>query len=677
LSAGVAGCIALILLAGLCTYWNSLGVPFLWDDETAIVTNQTIRELWPLSGPLLPPLETPVAARPLVNVSLALNYAADGLDVRGYHAVNLGMHLMTALLLFGVVRRTVEREDRNRHAGDAANVALVAALVWALHPLTSEIINYTTQRTTAMMGLFFLTTLYCAIRALDSPHRARWQAFAVAACACGMASKEEMAPAPILVALYDRVFVFPTLGEAFKTRRLLYGGLASTWAVLGGLIWQWPRSTVGLAAVDAWTYASNQAQVIPHYLRLAIWPDQLVLDYGLPARIPAGDVGGGGILLALLLALTIAGLVRWPKPAFLGAAFFMTLAPTSSVVPIASEVGAERRMYLPLAALAVLVVLAARFVLVRARSASPARHQRLLTAAAVIAVVAGAGALATRTMYRNAQYGDSVALWRSSVQYRPHGRARMAYAQALVRAGQSRAAVSELREAVRDYSPAWYALGVELAVEGNSGEAIQALETFIADDPAAANRIPARLLLGRLLFAESQLDESARQFQAVEAADRTNVDAQVSLGDLLMAQQRPSEAALHYRAAVALQPDHQVWLARLGRALDLEGKTEEAADTFRKALVLDPSSRLAHLNLADMWLRRGRPGDAIIHAREAVRLDSRDVAAHNLLGAALAENGQLDEAAAHFQAAVSIDPGNTLARSGLTQVTKLLSARKP
>src|SRR5688572_10789337 len=117
---------ALIVLVGACVYWNSLDTPFLWDDEIAVVTNQTIRDLWPAWSPLLPPVETPVAARPLVNLSLALNYSLARLDVRGYHAWNLGVHLMAALLLFGVVRRTLEGDHlRARLGRDAANVALV------------------------------------------------------------------------------------------------------------------------------------------------------------------------------------------------------------------------------------------------------------------------------------------------------------------------------------------------------------------------------------------------------------------------------------------------------------------------------------------------------------------------------------------------------------------------
>jgi hypothetical protein len=172
--------IGLIVFVGICTYWNSLEVPFVWDDTTAIVNNRTIREgLW---HAVIPPAETPVARRPVVNVSLALNYALGGLDVTGYHVLNLGVHLLAALVLFGIIRRTLSGDRLGERWGAvAADVALIATLWWMLHPIASEVIDYTTQRTSSMMGLFFLLTLYCAIRALDSPRRARWHALAVLA----------------------------------------------------------------------------------------------------------------------------------------------------------------------------------------------------------------------------------------------------------------------------------------------------------------------------------------------------------------------------------------------------------------------------------------------------------------------------------------------------------------
>ena len=99
--------ILLIVAAGAATYWNSLGGPFIWDDQISVVTNRTIQHLWPLTDPLQPPRETPVAGRPIVNLSFAINYAIGGLSEAGYHVGNIAVHIACALLLFGIVRRTL------------------------------------------------------------------------------------------------------------------------------------------------------------------------------------------------------------------------------------------------------------------------------------------------------------------------------------------------------------------------------------------------------------------------------------------------------------------------------------------------------------------------------------------------------------------------------------------
>ena len=116
-------------------FLNSLDNPFVWDDSNAIVNNPTIRSLWPLWAPLQPPAETPVSTRPLVNLSFAMNYAVHGLDVRGYHLVNLGLHLLTACLLFATLRRALATgmpffDDRDffKRAQIAANDLVLAGV---------------------------------------------------------------------------------------------------------------------------------------------------------------------------------------------------------------------------------------------------------------------------------------------------------------------------------------------------------------------------------------------------------------------------------------------------------------------------------------------------------------------------------------------------------------------
>src|SRR5436190_23195296 len=113
--------IAVIVLGvvALATYWNGLRAPFIWDDDVAITTNQSIHQI---AESLNPPIETPVSARPVVNLSLALNYAMGGLEPVGYHVFNLAVHLACAVLLFGIVRRTLRRQ---RFFGDKAPIDAV------------------------------------------------------------------------------------------------------------------------------------------------------------------------------------------------------------------------------------------------------------------------------------------------------------------------------------------------------------------------------------------------------------------------------------------------------------------------------------------------------------------------------------------------------------------------
>jgi Flp pilus assembly protein TadD len=549
-----------VLLAAIAfaTYWNALRIPFVWDDDNAITRNQSIHDI---TASLSPPLETPLSGRPVASLSFALNYAVGGLDPVGYHAVNLVIHIANALLLFGIVSRTL-RKGGDAQAISPDAVGLAASLIWMVHPLLSETVDYTTQRTESLMGLFFLLTLYASIRALASrKKKRRWTVVGIASCAAGMATKESMAIAPIAIVLYDLVFEFDSIAEALAARRALYAGLAATWVELAVIMWRWPRSTVGGTAVNPVTYALNQAEMIARYLRLSVWPNALVVDYGVPRPVHVGDVVPQLALIGALITLTIVALVRWPAFGFLGAMFFLTLAPTSSVVPILTEVGAERRMYLPLATLVVFaVVLGAR-----------ATEGRRKAAAALLIVVGGA--LAIRTVARNRDYDSALTLWKNVVEVRPQGRARFAYANELLALGRNEEATSQLRLAIADNADARAGLGTALLLQGNLDEGIEVLQTFVDANPTLPNRIPARALLGQAhqALAERALTQHDTARAAIEARkaielDANNAGAHNALGAALASEGNLAAALVEFKAAVRLNPTLQSALNNLAHA---------------------------------------------------------------------------------------------------------------
>src|SRR5271170_509528 len=152
----------LIVAAGLLAYRKSYGGPFVFDDPPSILYNATIRHLWPFWSVLRPPHGEgiTVGGRPVLNLSLAVNYAISGTRVWSYHALNLLIHILAGLTLFGIVRRTLERVG----SGDLARpylLGLAITLLWILHPLQTESVTYVVQRAESLMGLFYLLTLYC------------------------------------------------------------------------------------------------------------------------------------------------------------------------------------------------------------------------------------------------------------------------------------------------------------------------------------------------------------------------------------------------------------------------------------------------------------------------------------------------------------------------------------
>ena len=157
-----------LILAAVGAYWNSFNVPFLLDDQWATSQNSSIQRLGRIGEVLLPPGGI-IAGRPLLNLTFALNYAWGGTSVRGYHVVNLLIHICAGLALLGIVRRTLLLPGLRHGYGEAAlPLAAFAALIWTLHPLQTEAVTYISQRAESLMGLFYLLTLYCFIRSVSS-----------------------------------------------------------------------------------------------------------------------------------------------------------------------------------------------------------------------------------------------------------------------------------------------------------------------------------------------------------------------------------------------------------------------------------------------------------------------------------------------------------------------------
>ncbi len=341
--------VVLILAAGALAYSTGLSGPLIFDD-VSIQQNPSIHSLWPVWKTLKAPRRgvTTFAARPLVNFSFAINYAISGDDVRGYHATNIAIHLLTRRLLLFTLLRRVFRLPRlvERWGGSAEAIgSLAVTLLWEVHPILTEVVTYTSTRTEGMLGLFFLLAFYCFVRGFESLHPNRWRAACVGACILGMGCKEVMATAPILIYLFDALLVSDSFAGPVRNRKRFYLALTLTIPIVPILIWTQADFTAktgeGFVLTTPWTYALTQCGMILHYLRLAVWPDQLAIDYyDWPLAKSVADVWPQVMAIVALLIVTVWGLIRRYRLAFLGAWFFVILAPTSSFIPLRTEVGA-------------------------------------------------------------------------------------------------------------------------------------------------------------------------------------------------------------------------------------------------------------------------------------------------------------------------------------------------
>jgi len=677
----------LLALAALAAYGNSFHGPFIFDDRSSIVENPTIRRLWPVTAALSPPRGEglTVSGRPVLNFSFALNYAVSGDAVWSYHALNLAIHLLAGLTLFGVVRRTLRLRSgqapanvgrgrptplgsRTAAFGDAALpsnatfLAFAIALLWLLHPLQTESVTYIVQRAESLMGLFFLLTLYCFIRAAEwmranhgrgRSRPAAWQACSVVCCLLGMATKEVMVSAPLIVFLYDRTFVSGGFAAAWRRHWRLYLGLAATWLLLAHLVISTGGrgQTAGFGTdVPWWAYALTQCRAIVLYFRLAAWPHPLILDYGTKVVREFVPVAPQAVLLALLVAGTLVAVWRRPALGFLGTWFFALLTPSSSVVPVATQTMAEHRVYLPLAAVIALAVLAAQ------RWAG--RRSWLL----FVGLAVGLGWL---TGHRNHEYRSEIAIWSAPAAEPGSSRARCSLGIALVNAGRLTEAEAEFGEALRlepDNAEAHAGLGGVLAQRGDLAAAVAHDEAAVRLDPGLAvahnNLSNALIGLGRVA------DAIAEGTKAVQL-DPLEPRAHYNLAYALLQGGRAAEAIGGFQEALRLQLDSADLHYNLGNALIQSGHIAEAITEFEAAVQRAPDLAPAHGNLANALSQVGRLPEAVAQYEQALRLTPADADMHFNLGMALRRLGRTAAARREFEEVLRLRPEDAEARDAL------------
>jgi Flp pilus assembly protein TadD len=582
-----------LLLLTVVVYAPGLHGEFQFDDVRAVQFNQSIRRFdnFTHAQSLMDMVR---GRRVLTDLTFAIDYHIAGNDPFAFHATNLGIHLAVILLVFFFTRRMLKLSGAL--GGDF--LALAVTAVFALHPLQTQAVAYVSQRAESLASAFYLASLL-SLLAAERRGRcaagARLYAASFALFALGLGAKVIVATLPVAYLLMG-LLPGPHGLLARRLRRLALAAPFLAYALLTTVL-----TVPNLKGEDAGffipfmppgRYFLTQLHVLVTYLRLLFWPAGQNVDWDFPVARGLADpaVLGSGFLLIVLLAG--AGILffrchsRTDRAGAAGRAagfgvawFFLVLAPTSSVVPLA-DVVMEHRLYL--ASWGVLFAVA-----VPATGFAARLHLQGLSRFGVAAVVGLCAVLAMTTYLRVGLWRSKLQLWSDAVAKSPHkARTHLGLGNAYRLAGQFQPAIDEYMNALNlaGNDPTWVRnsirekLAAALLWQARSEEAIAALQAGLAEDPNHS------ALLGTLAMAYLQRHELAQAEAAAEQSVRTSPRPASSLLVLGMVRtQRGDQAGATdaFARAVKLEPDELQGSRLLAQAYRAQGRTREACDVLR------------------------------------------------------------------------------------------------
>jgi tetratricopeptide (TPR) repeat protein len=568
---------ALVLLA-LLAYSNTFDVPFLYDDIRFIKDNPLIKDFGYFTNPsstedmhVSEDVKRYFKSRYVGNLSLWANYKLGGLDVRGFHVVNLALHIINSLLVYLLVVLTFRTPllDGSKLKGRSGAMALLAGLLFAVHPLQTEAVTYILQRFVLVAAMFYLLSSAAYAGARLSTGRAKrygLYALAILTAILGMKTKENVFTLPLMIALYEVIFFRDSLKKRLlylfpflATMLIIPLTYAKRYAAGGGLAGAMSQATWLEGGVSRSDYFLTQLSVIVSYIKLIFIPVGQTVDHDHPVYRsffePAVLVSL--LLLLCLFAIGVYVLRRSLKGEAAGRLlafgifwFFVAISVESSVLPI-GEIMVEYRVYLPSAgmfmAAAVLVFSLLGRISIRWANAA-------LLAMTCILILMFAGV----THARNEVWESKKSLWSDAVRkspLRPRG---------------------------------YINLGTASLDEKRYDEAIRYLETALRLKEPYSEKHPKN-------------------------------DAHYNLGLAYYAKDMLREAIIHYEAAIKMAPFDEEARYNLAIAYNDAGMKGRAIEQYLEALKIKPSSTKIRYNLALTYLTQGRMEQARRELEEVLR----------------------------------------------------------
>ncbi len=660
----------IVLISVNCIiYANSIGSPFILDDDIFILNDRAIRLTELTVGGLV---QAAVNGNPprrlLPNLSFAINYYFGRYDVTGYHLVNIFIHLITGIILFFFFQTTLALiPNRCSRAGFNRQIAFWAALLWLVHPVGTQSVTYICQRMTSIAALFYMLCLlmYAKARILQrsismaglvsDPHTGPppstgkgtnlfvllWFAGAILSGLAAVASKENAGMLPVFILLYEWFFfqdlkikwslkkIFWMLAAAMIFGMIVveYLGLNPVARILSGYAHR--DFTLGQRVMTEW-------RVVVYYISLFFYPisQRLSLEHDYPLSHSVITPWTTGFCLIAILSLLIFIIYAAPKhrlAAFCTAWFLGNLVIESSVIGI--EIIFEHRTYLPF----IMPCLMAALGIYKSIK-SPKAAAGFLGFIILL--------LAVSTYHRNMTWKDPIALLQDCV----------------IKAPQ------EIRPRLN--------LATELQLKGESETARRHLETILSQDPYCLN---AYTNLANIWASQNHLEKAVEIYLAALGIPPQRATAKTgefatpyfNLGSIFLHRRMIEEAVFFLETGLTQNPNNADAHALAGLARLQNGDKDLAKRHFHQALTLDPQNVLAKSSLAQL---SRRPPDARNQAKHPAGQEvyAENIPLHLMLGQFFQKQNNCKQAENQFRRVLELHPEHQAAKDGLKACTSEL-----
>ena len=619
------------IILGFLIYSNTWEVPFYFDDIGNINENENIRlTRLNLKDIINAGISKFCPHRPIANISFALNYFFHQYNVKGYHAVNIFIHILTGIFLCLFIETTLSISLLRSKDANHSLIAFFSALVWLVHPMHTQSVTYIVQRMNSLAAMFYILSILFYVKGRIAREKQKsWPYFTgcVVAGLLSIGCKEMAATLPFFILLYEWYFI-QDLSLTWLRRHLpyiisitiifilfsfIYLGLNPLEKILGG----YARRDFTIEQ-----RVLTQFRVVIYYVSLLFYPhpSRLNLDHYFPLSHSLIDpittlLSMASIFVLIGLAFYIAKRERLIS--FIILWFFGNLVIESSIISL--EIIFEHRTYLPsMLFFLIPIILAYRYI----------RRDWVIAGALCTAIVL----FCLWSYKRNSVWRNPVTFWedcteKSEQKARPH----FNLANALSREGR-------LDEATDHY---YKVLQIK------------------------KGHVKAHNNLGNVLTRQGKLDEAITHFSKALRHMPQNIISLYNLGNVLAEQGKIDEAISHFSEVLRIDPDFELAHNELGIILAEHGKFEEAIDHFSEALRINPDYAMAHYNLANVLKEKDKIDEAISHLYKALRLDPDIEVTHNDLGIILVEQGKLEEAIDHFSEALQINPDYAMAHQNI------------